>query len=157
MTGASSAAQVSVRNNYDEFEFEENFDREELEKAMGEAERRYGAQSKSLVRRTDGRIAGQPAESPFIVRDIEDIVSDQGDDGSLISQRTITPLVYAEHAEQIESGEADDSLAPFFQFRKRGFLNVTDLAAPVWCETQVGRFPLIGHVRECRLRSLPVV
>lgn len=147
MTGALSAAQVSVTSNYDEFEFEENFDREELEKAMHEAERRYEVPSESLMRHADGRAGGQPAESQFIVRDIEDIVPDQVEKGSLPSQRTITPLVYAEHGGQIEleelekDGEAEDSLAPFLKFRKRGFFNVTDLAAPVWCETQVNRFP----------------
>lgn len=143
MTGALSAAQVSVTSNYDEFEFEENFDREGLEKAMHEAEHRYEVPSENA----NGRAVGQPAESQLRVRDIEDIVPDQVDKGSLPSQRSVTPLVYAEHAEQIEleelekDGEAEDSLAPFLRFRKRGFFNVTDLAAPVWCETQVNRFP----------------
>lgn len=151
MTGALSAAQVSVTSNYDEFEFEENFDREELEKAMHEAEHRYEVPSESLMRHANGRAVGQPAESQLRVRDIEDIVPDQVDKGSLPSQRTVTPLVYAEHAGQIEleelekDGEAEDSLAPFLKFRKRGFFNVTDLAAPVWCETQY----------DYRLRTLP--
>ncbi|OXM76093.1 hypothetical protein C364_06197 [Cryptococcus neoformans Bt63] len=147
MTGALSAAQVSVTSNYDEFEFEENFDREELEKAMHEAEHRYEVPSENA----NGRAVRQPAESQLRVRDIEDIVPDQVDKGSLPSQRSVTPLVYAEHAEQIEleelekDGEAEDSLAPFLRFRKRGFFNVTDLAAPVWCETQY----------DYRLRTLP--
>lgn len=158
VTSPLPPARSSFISNYDEFEIEEDFDGEELGKAMDEAERRYRAQIESSMRHVDGRAMLKPLKPPFKVGDIEDIVPDQIESSPLPSQSTVTPLVFAKDAEQIQSqelkkdGEAEISLAPFFQFRKRGFFNVTDLAAPVWCETQVTH--LIGHMGECRLIAL---
>lgn len=157
-TGPLPPARSSFINSCDEFEIEEDFDGEELGKAMDEAERRYRAQSESSMRHVDGRAVLKPSKPRFIGGDIEDIVPDQVEGSPLHSQSTITPLVFAKDAEQVQwqelkkDGEAEISLAPFFQFRKRGFFNVTDLAAPVWCETQV--IHLIGHMRKCRLIAL---
>lgn len=151
VTGPLSPARSSFINSSDEFEIEEDFDGEELGKAMDEAERRYRAQSENSMRHADGRAVEKPSNPPFIVGDIEDIVPDHVEGGPLTSQSTVTPLVFAIDVEQIQSqelkkdGEAVISLAPFFQFRKRGFFNVTDLAAPVWCEAQVIHL-LIGHM-----------
>lgn len=152
-TGPLPPARSSFINSCDEFEIEEDLDGEELGKAMDEAERRYRAQSESSMRHVDGRAVLKPSKPPFIVGDIEDIVPDQVEGSPLHSQSTVTPCAEQFQSQELKKdGEAEISLAPFFQFRKRGFFNVTDLAAPVWCETQV--IHLIGHMRKCRLIAL---
>ncbi|ODN78010.1 hypothetical protein L202_05096 [Cryptococcus amylolentus CBS 6039] len=58
----------------------------------------------------------------------------------------------ADQTQGAEDGEGEEQeqqqqqqLAPFFQFRRKGYLSVSDLVGPLWCETQY----------DYRLRTLP--
>jgi exonuclease V len=62
----------------------------------------------------------------------------------IMSDDEFSDIEYNEELEQaLQQAEQvvdiEDMLSPFKQFRKKGWLSVSDLVGTVWCEVQVSR------------------
>ncbi|OCF32845.1 hypothetical protein I316_05481 [Kwoniella heveanensis BCC8398] len=119
----------SPSSEYDDFP-EITYD-EELEKTLQHVE--FQSQSQTQV-------VGEK------IIDIEDIVRTVSTDAIHSEDMAINLERTADGSLETQAGsDPVVQLSPFAQFRKKGFLSVSDLVGPIWCETQY----------DYRLRTLP--
>ncbi|WRT64395.1 uncharacterized protein IL334_001327 [Kwoniella shivajii] len=139
---------VDLDDEDDEYEFgiDIPYD-EELELAL------QAAESQPNLVRTESEDDSANVIHKQVTRDIEDLPIHLGING--LPGPLVGPEGKEEEGERGGSGsgsgagEVDEGgierLSPFEQFRKKGYLSVSDLVGPVWCETQY----------DYRLRTLP--
>ncbi|WVF70631.1 hypothetical protein IAT40_005424 [Kwoniella sp. CBS 6097] len=142
--GESSQAESIAVEHEGGSDYGDDFDNlydDELEKAMQEVEFQSQVHTISLVPSTTSAVSTDALQTvEHKVIDIEDVVSSASTAEKREGDISTRP---------IEDGQSEQEpevrLSPFAQFRKKGFLSVSDLVGPIWCETQY----------DYKLRTLP--
>ncbi|WVQ97298.1 hypothetical protein IAU59_004409 [Kwoniella sp. CBS 9459] len=135
-----------LSSDYDD-DFELTYD-DELEQTLQQAESQSQVEPQHLF------IQAGPESSTYAPQAVESKVVDIEDSIPFTStvcrgQEPAREKVLENDGEpETELGaevEVEVTLSPFAQFRKKGFLSVSDLVGPIWCETQY----------DYRLRTMP--